>query len=173
MESVSPVPEKGESVYWRMQLHPAQPGEAVRHTVESLAAGYIGLDFEADVGDPLQVPQLAPPAGQRDYWAFGHEMDVDDRVLIIAHQFPFALVRVTGSYNYIRVSASELEVWFRHFRRVEDVWYYGDFVTDAHSADRLIMTDTISPLRDPGSLSYRLIERWLQARNQAAQSGPA
>jgi hypothetical protein len=89
-------------------------------------------------------------------------MAVADRVLIITHHFPFALVRVAGPYNYIRVKAPELGVWFRHFRKVDDVWYYGDLVTDAHGWERLTMTDTISPLRDPGSLSYQLIDRWLR-----------
>ena len=37
--------------YWRMQVHPASPGDAVAHTIESLAAGYIGLDFA--------IPRLA------------------------------------------------------------------------------------------------------------------
>lgn len=37
--------------YWRMQLNPAEHGRAMEHTVTSLAAGYIGLDFEPDVGD--------------------------------------------------------------------------------------------------------------------------
>ena len=37
--------------YWRMQLHPDNASEAVRHAVQSLAAGYIGLDFAEDVGD--------------------------------------------------------------------------------------------------------------------------
>ena len=165
--------EKENNMYWRMQLHPAEPGEALRHTVESLAAGYIGLDFASEVGDLLAATQQSLPENQRDYWAFAHEMAPGDRVLVIAHHFPFALVRVAGPYNYIRVIAPELGVWFRHFRRVEDVWYYGDFVTNAQSAERLTMTDTISPLRDPASLSYRLVERWLQARNVAARAEPA
>jgi len=157
-------------MYWRMQLHPSEPGEAVRHTVESLAAGYIGLDFASEVGDLLEASQQSLPENQRDYWAFAHEMAQDDRVLIVTHHFPFALVRVAGPYNYIRVTAPELGVWFRHFRLVEDVWYYGDFMTNAASAERLTMTDTISPLRDPTTLSYRLIERWIQARNAAARA---
>ena len=52
-------------------------------------------------------------------------------------------------------------VWFRHFRRVKDVRYYGDLKTNAHNWERITMTDTISPLRDEGSLSYRLINEWL------------
>jgi len=92
--------------YWRMQLHPAAPGEALWYTVQSLAAGYIGLDFdtnEPDVGDLLspQARQDSLPEKQRDYWAFAHEMAEEDRVLIIVHHFPFALVRVAGPYNYI------------------------------------------------------------------------
>jgi hypothetical protein len=146
--------------YWRMQLHPAEPGEAVAHCVASLAAGYIGLDFATDVGDLLTVEQTALPEKQRDYWAFAHEMKVDDKVLIIAHHFPFALVTVAGPYNFIRRAVPELGVWFRHFRQVKNVRYYGDLVTNAHSWDSITMTDTISPLRDRQSPSYQLIESW-------------
>ena len=51
--------------YWRMQLHPDNASEAARHSVESLAAGYIGLDFATDVGDlkrmtKPQFEQLLP-----------------------------------------------------------------------------------------------------------------
>ena len=146
--------------YWRMQLHPAEPGEAVKHAVESLAAGYIGLDFALDTGDLLCVDQASLPSNQRDYWAFAHEMREGDRVLIIAHHFPFALASVSGPYNYIRSRDPELGVWFRHFRRVEGIRYYSDFVTDVRKWEQIKMTDTISPLRDPGTLSFRLIELW-------------
>jgi hypothetical protein len=144
-----------------MQLHPANPEEAVRHCVESLAAGYIGLDFGEDVGDLMSTNQSALPENQRDYWAFAHEMAIGDTVLIIAHHFPFALVTIDGEYNFIRSTAPELGVWFRHFRKVRDVRYYADMVTNAQLWERITMTDTISPLRDPTSLSYRLIEEWL------------
>lgn len=157
-------------MYWRMQLHPAEPGEAVGNTVDSLVAGYIGLDFASDVGDLGKTTQQALPENQRDYWAFAHEMAVNDRVLIIAHYFPFALVRIAGPYNYIRMITPELGVWFRHFRHVDQVWYFGDFVTNARSWQKLTMTDTISPLRDRATMSYQLIERWLQARGGAAQT---
>src|SRR5690242_309404 len=145
-------------MYWRMQLHPAMPGNAVRHAVESLAAGYIGLDFVSDTGDMLTIGQETLPDSQCDYWAFAHELDGGDQVLGIAHHLPFALVRVSGPYNYIRAVSPELRVWFRHFRRVDDVRYYGDLVTNAHQWERLTMTDTISPLRSPASQSYQLIE---------------
>jgi hypothetical protein len=147
--------------YWRMQLHPAEPEEAIRHTVKSLSAGYIGLDFSTDIPDLLTVPQNQLPENQRHYWAFAHEMLEGDFVLLFTHHFPLALVRVVGPYNYIRSTAPEIGVWFRHFRRVEDVRYYGDLVTNAHNWESMQMTATITPLRDAGSASYRLIERWL------------
>jgi len=146
--------------HWRMQLHPNEAGEAVRHAVESLAAGYIGLDFSVDVGDLHRTTQDQLPDHQKDYWAFAHEMAVGDEVLIIVHHFPFALATVAGEYNYIRVPAHEIGVWFRHFRQVKDVRFYGDFKTNVHQWEHTTMTDTISPLRDPSSISYRLIEAW-------------
>ena len=146
--------------HWRMQLHPNEQTEAVKHTVESLVAGYIGLDFTTDVGDLTRTTQSALPSNARDYWAFAHEMAVGDRVLIIVHHFPFALTTVAGEYNYIHAPAPEIGVWFRHFRRIEDVRYYGDRVTNARNWEPITMTDTISPLRDPSSLSYQLIDSW-------------
>jgi hypothetical protein len=148
--------------YWRMQLHPDDSGQAVRHSVESLAAGYIGLDFAEDVRDLMSLTQAELPENQRDYWAFAHEMVLGDKVLIMAHHFPFALATVDGEYNYIRLTAPEIGVWFRHFRKVTGVRYYADFKTNALSWQHIVMTDTISPLRDPGSLSYRLIQEWSQ-----------
>jgi hypothetical protein len=147
--------------YWRMQLHPSESEGAVKHTVESLAAGYIGLDFEEDVPDLMTLRQDALPANQRNYWAFAHEMDVGDRVLLFTHHYPFALARIAGPYNYIRATAPEIGVWFRHFRRVDDVRYYGDCVTNAREWEHLVMTATITPLRETTSGSYKLIRRWL------------
>lgn len=153
--------------YWRMQLHPDEPGEALAHAVESLAAGYIGLDFGYDAGDLMKTTQAALPAGQKDYWSFAHEMAVGDRVLVVVHHFPFALALVAGKYNYIRSISPEIGVWFRHFRRVDDIRYYGDLTTDAHKWQQTKMTDTICPLRDPNSKSYRLIESWLAKYGRA------
>jgi hypothetical protein len=149
--------------YWRMQLHPASREDAVAYTIGSLAAGYIGLDFATEVGDLLETEQVALPPNQRDYWAFAHEMQKGDLVLIVAHHFPFALTRIAGPYNYIRSVAPEIGVWFRHFRKVENVRYYADFRTNARAWERTTMTDTISPLREPDTISYRLIEEWQRA----------
>ena len=143
-----------------MQLHPAEPQYAIKHTIESLAAGYIGLDFGPDIGDLTKRKREELPEGQHDYWDFAHEMNVGDEVLIIAHHFPFALATVSGKYNYIRETAPELGVWFRHFRKVKSVKYYADHVTNAHTWKQLTMTDTISPLRDPSRDSFKLIEEW-------------
>jgi len=150
--------------YWRMQLHPAEPGESVKHCVKSLAAGYIGLDFSAEVGDLMQTTKDRLPDNQKDYWAFAHGMDMGDRVLVIAHHFPFALVRIAGEYNYVRRFAPEIGVWFRHFRKVDDVHFYADVKTktDVRKWDQLKMTDTISPLHNESSQSYLLIEDWLR-----------
>ncbi|QDT39910.1 hypothetical protein [Stratiformator vulcanicus] len=147
--------------FWRMQMHPDEAAGAIKHTVESLSAGYIGLDFSSPVSDLMVVQQEDLPDGQRNYWAFAHEMQTGDRVLLFAHHFPLALARVSGDYNYIREAAPEIGVWFRHFRAVDDVRYYGDFVTNAHSWERIPMTATITPLRDPATASFQLIQRWL------------
>lgn len=149
--------------YWRMQLHPDRPKEALRYCVESLAAGYIGLDFRQDIGDLMKADRTCLPENQSDYWLFAHEMGVGDTVLIIAHHFPFALATVSGEYNYIRRTSPEIGVWFRHFRQVKDVRYYGDFVTNAGKWRQLKMTDTIAPLRDRQSQSYLLIEEWINS----------
>jgi hypothetical protein len=147
--------------YWRMQLHPDDASGAVKHTTQSLAAGYIGLDFEEFVPDLFTIKQDQLPLNQRNYWSFAHEMAVGDRVLLFAHHYPFALVRVAGEYNYVRNRAPELGVWFRHFRAVDDVRYYGDFVTNPKDWERMVMTATITPLRQPDTASFQLIERWL------------
>ncbi len=130
------------------------------HSVNSLTAGYIGLDFLEDVGDLMLATQADLPGNQLDYWAFAHEMAIGDEVLVIAHHFPLGLATITGEYNYIRATVPELGVWFRHFRAVKNVRYFADLVTNARSWDQIRMTDTISPLRDLGSQSYQLIERW-------------
>ena len=39
--------------WWRMQLHPNEPESATFYASQSLAAGFIGLDFATEVGDLL------------------------------------------------------------------------------------------------------------------------
>jgi hypothetical protein len=156
--------------YWRMQLHPNDASEAARHAAQSLAAGYIGLDFAEDVGDLNRTAWEQLPQKQKPYGAFAHEMTEGDRVLIVVHHFPFALATVDGEYNYIRNVAPEIGVWFRHFRKVKDVRYYADYKTDARDWPRTKMTDTICPLRRDDTVSYQLIEEWLQATSSEVAS---
>lgn len=143
-----------------MQLHPDQRSLAVHHAISSLAAGFIGLDFGTDPGDLRLSQRTALPAGQTDFWDFAHVMTVGDKVLVFVHHHPFALVTVEGDYNYIKEPVPEIGVWFRHFRRVRDISYYFDRVTNPQDWERIVMTDTISILKDPNSLSYRLIQSW-------------
>jgi len=141
-----------------MQLHPDESENAAYHTSQSIAAGFIGLDFATEVGDLLAEEHQTILTTQRDYISFAKDMEIGDKVLIIVHHFPFVVVTVVGDYNYIRRTEPELGVWFRHFRRINDVMYYADYVTNAHSWGRFTMTDAFSILRDPESKSYKLID---------------
>ena len=149
--------------YWRMQVHPDDPRHAVRETIASLAAGYIGIDAPGDVRDLGLAQPKALSAGQHDALAFAQEMQIGDRVLVFAHHFPFALVRVAGRYNYVRSPIPERGMLFRHFRPVDDVRYYADLAPNAREWESILMTDRMAPLNDPNSMSYQLIERWLRA----------
>lgn len=153
--------------YWRMQLHPNDASNAAAYTIESLAAHHIGLGFINTVGDLLADRNNEDfiITSQKDYKLFATEMQEDDRVLVIVHHFPFALVTVASEYNYSKEAIPELGVWFNHFRRVKDIKYYSDFKTNAHGWDKIIMTDTISILRDPKSKSYKLIEKMSKWNN--------
>jgi hypothetical protein len=145
-----------------MQLHPADPASAMRYAVESIAAGFIGLDFRGEPGDLRNVTRESLAVGERDFWDFAHVMQPGDLVLVIIHHFPFALVTVSGDYNYISRPEPELGVWFRHFRRIEreKTQYFADRITNARQWDQYKMTDTISILRDETGQSYRLITEW-------------
>jgi hypothetical protein len=148
--------------YWRMQLHPSESNIAVKHSITCLAAGYIGLDFGYDTGNLLNIKKEDLRPGQQDFWEFAHVMKRGDIVLIIAHHFPFALVRVAGAYNYIKTIDPNIGVWFRHFRQVKSIHYYADYKTNAHQWQQLRMTDTISILKNNDKKSYRFIEKWLK-----------
>ncbi len=151
--------------YWRMQLHPDEAESSASYASQSIAAGFIGLDFATEVGDLLAEKQQNIMATQKDYLAFAKEMQIGDKVLIIAHHFPFAVVTVDGEYNYIRRTDPNLGVWFRHFRRVKEVIYYADYNTNARSWEQYTMTDAISILIDPNSKSFRLIEEMTKKHN--------
>lgn len=143
--------------YWRMQLHPDDSGNSAFHSAQSLSAGFIGLDFAADIGDLEYQDLSAIPKNQADYTAFATQMAVDDRVLIISHHFPFAVCTILGEYNFIKNPVPELGVWFRHFRRVGHVRYFADHLTNARDWEQIRMVDTISPLVNEGTASLKMI----------------
>jgi len=120
-----------------------------------------GLDFADPPGDLTDVKQQDIDQSQRDYWDFAHIMGVGDIILVVAHHYPCALIKITGQYNYIRAPEAELGVWFRHFRKTDVLGYYADLVTHPAKWEKTKMTDTISILRDPGSASHQLITKWL------------
>ena len=148
--------------HWRMQLHPGGSREGTKSAAESLSAGFIGLDFGEDPGDLTRLPAGELSGGEADYPDLVR-MAAGDRVLLMSHHHPFALATIAGDYNYVRTPVPELGVWFRHFRRVRDVHFYFDWRTNPKEWERIVMTDTISVLKDPGSKSYRLIEEWAAA----------
>lgn len=150
--------------FWRMQLHPSDPQRAMEHSVNSVAAGFIGLDFAEDIGSMHRVDRMSIPDGQRSYWNLYKPMQIGDRVLVLVHHHPFALVTVASDYNYISRIEPEIGVWFRHFRRIDtqQTRYYADFVKDPKKWARIPMTGTLFPLDDPKGANYRLIERMLK-----------
>ena len=134
----------------------------MQYAVQSVAAGFIGLDFEVDLGDLTKVQKSALPHGQTDCHDFATVMQPDDKVLIIVHHFPFALAVVSGPYNYIKEPDPKLGVWFRHFRRIDRkaTKYFADRVTNANAWERLEMIDTIALLKESSKRSYQLIDSW-------------
>jgi len=143
---------------WRMQLHPDEAQQSTRHVVESLCAGYVGLDFKWDIGDLEKANKEDLPPGEKVLWAFAHEMKIGDHVLVFVHHYPFALAEVCGKYNYIKTPVPEIGVWFR---AVCNVRYFADFKTDMSSWKPLTMTATLTPLRSEDSGSQKLVREWL------------
>ena len=143
-----------------MQLHPADSQRSIKHCLDSLAAGFMGLDFEKDPGDLRVADKKSVKQSEKDYFDFALKMQPEDKVLIISHHYPFALVTVESDYNYIKTPVGEIGVWFRHFRRIKSPQFYFDRVTNPNSWQQLTMTDTISSLKDCAGDSYRLIESW-------------
>jgi hypothetical protein len=146
-----------------MQLHPNYPGGSVRHSAESLSAGFVGLDFKWDVGDLLRARYDDLPQEEKVQWAFAHEMKEGDLVLVFCHHYPFALTQIKGPHNYIRIPVPEIGVWFRHFRKIDAVHYFSDYKTNVSQWKPLTMMGTLTPLRDPESGSKKLIDEWLAA----------
>jgi len=141
-----------------MQLHPDDAKNSAFYSQQSLAVGLIGLDFATEVGDLLASDHDGILVSQKDYLNFASNIEIGDKVLIISHHYPVAVLTVSGEYNYIRRKEPKLGVWFRHFRRIQDIKYFADHVTHAQAWEQYVMTDTISTLVDKNSKSNRLID---------------
>jgi hypothetical protein len=142
----------------------------MRYAVESVAAGFIGLDFKNDPGNLDNVARNSLATSERDYWEFANRMVPGDPVLIIVHHFPFALVFVDDVYNYITHPEPELSVWFRHFRRIarEKTRYFADYRTNASGWDQFKMTDTISILTNEDGKRIQLMKEWIGSIGEPA-----
>ncbi len=149
-----------------MQLHPDDSKNSGFYSNQSIATGFIGLDFATEAGDLLAESQKNILSSQKDYMSFAKDMQIGDKVLIISHHFPVALVTVDDDYNYMRRAEPKLGVWFRHFRRIKNVVYYADFKTNAKAWEQYIMTDMISILKDKNSKSCKLIEKMSRFEKQ-------
>jgi hypothetical protein len=146
-----------------MQLHPNSAGESAQLAAESLSRGFIGLDFKEDVGDLERVDKKALSRKEKVFWLFAHEMKEGDFVIVYVHNYPFALARVAGPYNYIKTPVPQIGVWFRHFRQVDRVHYYSDLRTNPKAWDKSVMTATITPLRNDETQSQKLVSEWIAA----------
>src|SRR5437870_220093 len=101
--------------FGRMQLHPSDSERAAMRAVQSLGAGFIGLGFRNDPGDLKLLGSNLPEGVTAQDMRFANDMAIGDKVLVIVHNYPFALATVSGEYNYIRVADPKLRIWFRHF----------------------------------------------------------
>ena len=136
--------------------------------VQSLPVRLIGFNFRQDPGDLWLVTRLTAEVSKNEV-EFATQMKVGDMVLVLVHQYPFALATIDSDYYYLRTpdpSGDEklvlrvLGVWFNHFRRVRDVKYYADWVKDPLAWPRFLKCPTIQRLIDPNSALYKLIKKW-------------
>ena len=147
--------------YWRMQLHPDDAQSSSFYANESIVKGFIGLGFATEVGDLLTEQNESILDRQKSYRVFATDMSVGDKVLIMSHHVPLAVVTITSDYNYIRTPLQNLGVWFNHFREIDTslTIYYSDYQTNIKSWESITMTNTVSSLIDPSSKSYQLIDK--------------
>ncbi len=116
-----------------------------QHTVSSLENGFIGLDFAEYRGDLELEDKEKLNTQTNDIRGFVHEVKSDDWVCIFVHNKPFALVTEIGEYNYIKNRVEELNIWFRHFRKAGNVYYYADASLEIrNNPGPFVMTNTFS-----------------------------
>ena len=146
--------------YWRMQLHPDDAQYSSSYAYESIGKGFIGLGFATEVGDLLTNQSENILDRQKSYRVFATEMSIGDKVLIMSHHIPLAVVTISSDYNYIRSPLQKLGVWFNHFREIDTnlTIYYSDYQTNIKNWESIPMTNTVSSLKNASSKSYQLIE---------------
>ncbi len=131
------------------------------HLDSSTSSAAIGLPNSREFSGRTQSTASGTPGELRNVcrWV-GGMIGYENRypVTIDPSRPAFPLFKIVGIDP--RSAVPELGV-FRYFRSVDDVGYFGDFVTNARTWEPLTMTATITPLRDKQSESYLLIERWL------------
>lgn len=148
--------------YWRMQLHPNDAEYASFYTINSLANGFIGLDFGNDPGDLEKLKECELEKTPNNIYAFVKEITRTDVVIIFLHHHPFAIVRNVEEYNYIKQPIDEVNIWFRHFRKFKDISYYSDvFGTIKDEHKNIKMSNTFSGVSED-SETGKLIQGWLR-----------
>jgi hypothetical protein len=161
-----------------MQLHPGGDSTwAMEYAVHSVGTGFIGLDFDLTedgkvVGDLLADNNQKIPSGQEKFVDLAKKMAVGDKVLIIVHHCPFAVVTVAGEYNYIKKSEPELKIWFRHFRKIKNPIYFSDFAVGNGKwlrSTEIQMPLTLQRLVSTDTLSYTLIQDMIAWYDQSLQ----
>jgi hypothetical protein len=146
--------------YWRMQLHPDDSEFAAVYTINSLANGFIGLDFAQDPGDLEKNNPDSLERKTNNIFGFVYEITTNDIIAIYLHNQPFAIVEEIEEYNYIKKPIAEVNIWFRHFRKFKSVSYYSDVygrIKEEHKS--LIMTNTFSRV-STDSETGKLIQDW-------------
>jgi hypothetical protein len=147
--------------YWRMQLHPNESESAAFNTVKSLAAGFIGLDFNEERGDLTNLDQNKLETRTNNIKAFVYEILREVAALIYLHHSPFALVMEIEEYNFIKKPVPALDIWFKHFRSVGKVSFYSDVFKRTRTRDsKLKMPNTFSD-ESTDSESGKLIAEWI------------
>ncbi|WCL50760.1 hypothetical protein [Leptospira sp. GIMC2001] len=150
--------------YYRMQLHPDDSKQSSRYASESISAGFVGLGFVTDPGDLTKIkPQdTILSINENTYWAIT-DIEPGDFILIMSHHFPYALVKVTEGYNYIKKPVPELGIWFNHFVRVEKKFtkYYSDFITNPKDWQNITTTMTIQKLINIDTISMKVIKEMM------------
>ena len=151
--------------YWKMQLHPSGDcRDSFMLAIDALSKKLIGLDFrfDDDEGDlRLKHKDQIKDTTRKSYYAFCDEMQIDDHLLIVNHNYPLAICRVTSDYRYV-TDSKVIGLWFRHFRSIDVLDYYRDYIPNPQNWEMIITTNAISPMRSKDTAESQLVTQWLE-----------